>query len=94
MIISSLTLLSASPATADQDCTSIIVAAKASIAEHEKTEQDTDAALQKSIDLNAKVGQQLAEDESKLQSWTRNPLFIGSLGFLVGVLATGYALKK
>lgn len=43
---------------------------------------------------NTDLSSQLYEREQQLQAWYRNPFVTGTIGVLIGIVVTGYALKK
>jgi hypothetical protein len=55
---------------------------------------DAQALLNKRVDEISNLQKQLDDDRSKLNHWSRNPFTMSAVGFLIGVIATGYALKK
>ncbi len=40
------------------------------------------------------LGQQLESKNKQLESWVHNPFVCVALGLVIGMVATGYALKK
>ena len=74
-------------------CQPLITACRAAIKAHDKEVADANTALQEQIEATSVANKRLSEADSQLASWTRNPFFVGALGFAVGALVTGYAIK-
>lgn len=85
--------LSLTPTSNAADCTPLISACRDAIAIHKKAELDANDALNKQIDLTAKVIDQRDSAEAGLRRWDHNPFYMSAIGFAIGVLVVGYAFK-
>lgn len=80
--------------SAKADCQDLINKCDAAL-EARKTElQLSNLALMQSMERSAMLEVELEHKEAKLRSFTRNPFIMSALGLVVGIVVTGYALKK
>jgi len=87
-----ITLLGTSTCRA-ADCDKVIETCDRALAAKDKQIRLCDLALAQSIERGGQLTFELRQKDEQLSAWYRNPFTMATIGVLLGIVATGIALK-